>query len=82
MPSESWSSTITPSCLPEYLRFLVGLVDSEDLPLNISRESLQDNTIFRKIRQVLVKRILDQLQALAEEKPTEYAELFLQFARS
>ena len=41
--------------LPEYLRFLHGLVDSEDLPLNVSRETLQDNTVIRRIRTSLVK---------------------------
>ena len=48
--------------LPEYLRFLYGLVDSEDLPLNVSRETLQDNTVIRRIRTSLVKGVLDRLQ--------------------
>ncbi|HUG91815.1 MAG TPA: molecular chaperone HtpG, partial [Planctomycetaceae bacterium] len=58
--------------LPEYLRFVYGLVDSDDLPLNVARESLQDHTIFRKIRRVLVKRVLDHLAGLAGETPDEY----------
>lgn len=53
--------------LPEYLRFLHGLVDSEDLPLNVSRETLQDNTVIRRIRTSLVKGVLDRLTKLAEE---------------
>jgi molecular chaperone HtpG len=65
--------------LPEYLRFLHGLVDSEDLPLNVSRESLQDNTVFRKIRTVLVKRTLDRIGQFADEKPDDYRTFFEQF---
>lgn len=53
--------------LPEYLRFLYGLVDSADLPLNVSREALQDNTVFRKIRKVLTKRVLDHLGKLTAD---------------
>lgn len=65
--------------LPDYLRFLYGLVDSEDLPLNVARESLQDNTVFRKIRKVLVKRILDHLESLAGDKPDDYRAFYKQF---
>jgi len=65
--------------LPEYLRFLYGLVDSADLPLNVSREALQDNTVFRKIRKVLVKRVLDHLGKLAEEDAAKYRSFFEQF---
>ncbi|MBV8233542.1 MAG: molecular chaperone HtpG [Planctomycetaceae bacterium] len=63
--------------VPEYLRFLYGLVDSEDLPLNVSRETLQDNTLIRRIRNTLVKGVLDRLQKLADESPDD----FLTFAR-
>jgi molecular chaperone HtpG len=65
--------------LPEYLRFLYGLVDSADLPLNVSREALQDNTVFRKIRKVLVKRVLDHLGKIAEEDAAKYRTFFEQF---
>jgi molecular chaperone HtpG len=65
--------------LPEYLRFIYGLVDSDDLPLNVARESLQDNTIFRKIRRVLVKRVLDHLAGLAADKPDDYRTFYDQF---
>ena len=61
--------------LPEYLRFLYGLVDSEDLPLNVSRETLQDNTVIRRIRNALVKSVFDRLEKLA----TEDAEAFRAF---
>ncbi len=65
--------------LPEYLRFLYGLVDSADLPLNVSRESLQDNTIFRKIRKVLVKQVLGFLEKQAEKEPDNYREFYQEF---
>lgn len=65
--------------LPEYLRFLHGLVDSEDLPLNVSRETLQDNSVIRKIRGVLVKGVLDKLTAMAEKEPEEYLDFYRQF---
>jgi molecular chaperone HtpG len=65
--------------LPEYLRFLFGLVDSADLPLNVSREALQDNTVFRKIRKVLTKRVLDHLSKLAEDDAEKYRTFITQF---
>lgn len=58
--------------LPGYLRFVKGVVESDDLPLNISRETLQENRVMAKIRDLLSKRILDALLELAEEKPEEY----------
>lgn len=65
--------------LPDYLRFLHGLVDSEDLPLNISRETLQDNAILRKIRGTLTRSILDRLARLADEQPETFATFHEQF---
>ncbi|MFQ5733524.1 MAG: molecular chaperone HtpG [Planctomycetaceae bacterium] len=65
--------------LPDYLRFLYGIVDSADLPLNVARESLQDNTIFRKIRKVLVKRVLDQLDKLADQEADKYDTFYREF---
>ena len=62
--------------LPPYLRFMRGLVDSEDLPLNVSRELLQNNRTVEKIRSALVKRTLDLLEELAANKPEEYAEFW------
>jgi molecular chaperone HtpG len=58
--------------LPAYLRFLRGVVDSEDLPLNISREMLQSNPMVARIRQQLTKRILTELGKKASESPEEY----------
>src|SRR5262249_26054134 len=65
--------------LPDYLRFLRGLVDSEDLPLNVSRETLQDNTVIRRIRTSLVKGVFDQLEQLAKDRPEDFKKFSSQF---
>lgn len=65
--------------LPEYLRFIYGLVDSADLPLNVSREALQDNSVFRKIKRVLTKKVLSHLESLATERPDDYLTFYRQF---
>ena len=58
--------------LPEWLRFLKGVVDSEDIPLNISRQSLQDNALLAKLRKVITKRFLKFLDEQAQEDPEAY----------
>ncbi|MHB1350166.1 MAG: molecular chaperone HtpG [Desulfobulbaceae bacterium] len=58
--------------LPEWLRFLKGVVDSEDLPLNISRQALQDNALVFKLRKVLTKRFIKFLKEQAKEAPDTY----------
>jgi molecular chaperone HtpG len=65
--------------LPPWLRFMRGLVDSADLPLNVSRELLQNNRTVEKIKSALVKRSLDLLEDLARNKPEEYAEFWKTF---
>src|SRR5271167_4335030 len=65
--------------LPPWLRFMRGLVDTDDLPLNVSRELLQNNRTVEKIKSALVKRTLDLLDELAAEKPAEYAEFWKTF---
>ena len=64
--------------LPPYLRFMRGLVDTADLPLNVSRELLQNNRTVEKIKSALVKRSLDLLEDLAA-KPAEYAQFWSTF---
>ncbi len=59
--------------LPEYLRFVEGVVDSEDIPLNVSRETVQSNRVLRAMQKVLAGRVVKVLNELADEKPDEYA---------
>ncbi|MDR2051711.1 MAG: molecular chaperone HtpG [Deltaproteobacteria bacterium] len=59
--------------IPNYLAFLRGVADTEDLPLNISRESLQENLVLRKISQTIVRHILNHLEKMAREEPDKYA---------
>ncbi|MGE4297096.1 MAG: molecular chaperone HtpG [Desulfovibrionaceae bacterium] len=59
--------------IPEWLGFAKGVVDTEDLPLNISRETLQENVVLRKIGATVTKQILSHLEKLAKDKPEEYA---------
>ena len=73
---------ITDDCdelVPSYLRFLRGIVDCEDLSLNISREMLQNNPLLVKIRKALVKRVLNELGKKAEKVPEEYAKFWENF---
>ena len=58
--------------MPAWLRFLRGVVDSEDLPLNVSREILQNNPMIARIRSTIVKRVLSELGKKADKKPEEY----------
>jgi molecular chaperone HtpG len=62
--------------LPEYLRFVKGVVESEDLPLNISRETLQENIIFTKISNTVTSQVLSYLTKKARDKPEEYVEFW------
>ncbi|HTQ32826.1 MAG TPA: molecular chaperone HtpG [Stellaceae bacterium] len=65
--------------VPSYLRFLRGVVDSEDLPLNISREMLQSNPIVARMRRQLTGRVLSELQKKATDAPEEYAKFWDNF---
>jgi molecular chaperone HtpG len=65
--------------VPPWLRFMRGLVDTADLPLNVSRELLQNNRTVEKIKSALVRRSLDLLEELAADKPAEYAEFWKTF---
>jgi len=67
--------------LPVYLRFVRGVIDSEDLPLNVSREILQQNRVMMNIRQASVKKILGELADLAKANPDKYAKFTAEFNR-
>jgi len=65
--------------IPSYLRFVRGVVDAEDLPLNVSRELLQENRQIKAIRNHLIKKVIDRLAAHLDEDPDSYRELWAQF---
>ena len=67
--------------LPQYLRFVRGVIDSEDLPLNVSREILQQNRVLTSIRTASVKKILSELKAIATNKPDEYLKFIAEYNR-
>jgi len=67
--------------LPEYLSFVKGVVDSEDLPLNISRETLQENLIFHKIANSVTNQVLSYLLKKAKDEPEKYAEFWKEHGR-
>lgn len=62
--------------LPEWLRFVKGVVDSEDLPLNISRQALQDNALVAKLNKIITSRFLKYLAELADKKPETYEKIW------
>ena len=73
---------VTDDCaelIPAYLRFLKGVVDSEDLPLNISREMLRSNPMLGKIRAGVTKRVLAELAKKAADAPEDYAKFWENF---
>lgn len=67
--------------MPTYLRFVKGLIDSNDLPLNVSREILQDNRISRSMRSASTKKVLSMLSKLAKNEPEEYAQFWDNFGQ-
>jgi molecular chaperone HtpG len=71
-----------PDLLPHYLRFLKGLIDSQNLPLNISRQMLQQDRQIAQIRKWLTKKSLDALQHLFDKEAEKYQELWQQFGRA
>ncbi|MBG0768071.1 molecular chaperone HtpG [Sphaerochaeta halotolerans] len=67
--------------LPSYLRFVRGIIDSEDLPLNVSREILQQNRVMNAIRTASVKKLLGEFQKISEQNPDLYAKFIEQYNR-
>ena len=75
---------ITDECkdlIPDYLRFVSGVVDSSDLPLNVSREILQDNAQIRKMQKVITKKILSELKKMKNKEPEKYAKFSEEFGK-
>ena len=67
--------------LPDYFRFITGVVDSEDLQLNVSREAIQSNRIIAQCKRVITSRVVDMLKKLAQDKPEEYATFWKTYHR-
>ena len=67
--------------LPQYLRFIRGIIDSEDLPLNVSREILQQNRVLNSIRTASVKKILSELKNIAANQPEQYLKFIAEYNR-
>jgi molecular chaperone HtpG len=67
--------------LPESLRFVQGVVDSEDLPLNVSRESVQSTRIMAQLKKLIVSKVFETLSTLANTKPEEYEKFWKNFSR-
>jgi molecular chaperone HtpG len=68
--------------LPNYLRFVRGVVDADDLPLNVSREILQHNRQLERIRAACVKRVLDLIEKLARDEPEKFATFYKSFGNT
>lgn len=66
----------TDKLLPAYLRFVRGVVDSEDLPLNVSREMLQEHNVLSQIRRQLTRKVLKLLDGIAKDKPEDYEKIW------
>lgn len=67
--------------LPEWMRFVEGVIDSEDLPLNISRETVQSNRLMQRLKQTITSRVLSELESLAEKSPERYLTFWREFGR-
>ncbi len=68
--------------LPEYLQFVDGVVDSEDLPLNVSRETMQANPVMGQLRKLVTAKVLETLKNLSKDKPETYAAFWQNYQRA
>ena len=67
--------------LPEYLSFIQGVVDSEDLPLNVSRETIQSNRVMAQLKKLITSKVLDTLLKLAKDEPEKYQQFWEKSSR-
>ena len=67
--------------LPEYFQFVEGVVDSEDLPLNVSRETMQSNSVMAQLRKLVTNRMIDLLKSVAKDKPEKYDQFWKAYQR-
>jgi molecular chaperone HtpG len=67
--------------LPEYFRFIQGVVDSEDLPLNVSRETIQSNRVMAQLRKLITSKVIDMLEKLAKDDREKYNRFWVGFGR-
>lgn len=67
--------------VPDYLRFIRGVVDSEDITLNVSRETIQDNAVLRRISRHLVKKVLEHMARMMEDSRDDYTAFYREFGR-
>jgi len=68
--------------MPVYLRFLRGVIDSKDLPLNVSREILQSNAVMTKIKNASVKKVLSELAKMSKKRPEDYKTFYAEFGNT
>jgi len=71
-----------PDLLPRYLKFIKGVVDSDDLPLNVSRETLQQHKLMRVLRKKLTRKILDMIKKLAAEDKEAYLKFYKEYSNA
>jgi len=67
--------------LPPYFRFIQGVVDAEDLPLNVSRESVQASAVINRIKKILTNQVIQRLKELANKDPEKYEEFWAEFGQ-
>jgi molecular chaperone HtpG len=67
--------------LPEYFRFIQGVIDSEDLPLNVSRETIQSNRLMKQLKKLITSKVIDMLDKLSKDDPEKYESFWIWFGR-